>query len=179
MAFVAGNFNARASLRARAAGQQYWTYDAKSDLLALVVAADYFLLKTLEVSVDDIIVASTLGGQYELRVTAATAATVTVEMANGIQSLSGAGAADTITFLTEVTSTGADAVTLIDGAVGQLKRIILIVDGGTMTLTPTTGHGYATIVFADAADSVDLEFGALGWRVTGQGGLGTGPVVTA
>ena len=177
MAFVLGNFNARASLKARAGGQQYWSYDAKSDLLALVVAADYFLLKTNEVSVDDIIVASTLGGQYELRVTAATVAPVTVEMANGIQSLSGAGAADTITFLTELTSTSTDAITLIDGGVGQLKRIVLIVDGGTATLTPTTGHGYTTIAFADAGDSVDLEFGALGWRVTGQGGLSTGPVV--
>lgn len=179
MAFVAGNFNSRSSLRAKSSGQQHWTYDAGSDLLALVVAADYFLLKTQEVSVDDIIHASTLGGDYALRVTAATEDTVTVEMADGIQSLSGAGAADTITFLTEVTSTGVDAVTLIDGAVGQKKRIVLIVDGGTMTLTPTTGAGYATIVFADAGDSVDLEFGALGWRVTGQGGLATGPVVTA
>ena len=147
MAFVPDNFNARSSLNARAKGQQYWTYDAVADLLVLVVAADYFLLKFSELKVGD------------------------------IQSLSGAGAVDTISFLTEVTSTGADALTLIDGGVGQLKRIVLIVDGGTATLTPTTLHGATTIAFADAGDSVDLEFGALGWRVTGQGGLGTGPLV--
>ena len=177
MAFVAGNFNARSSLRARAAGQQYWTFDAVADLLVTVVAADYFLLKFRELSVGDIIQVSTLGGAYNLKVLVSTAATVTVEMATGIQSLSGAGAVDTISFLTEVTSTGTDALTLIDGGVGQKKRITLIVDGGTATLTPTTLHGASTIAFADAGDSVDLEFGALGWRVTGQGGLGTGPLV--
>lgn len=179
MAFVAGNFNSRSSLRARAGGQQYWTFDAISDLLVTVMAADYFLDKFQELSVDDIIQVSTLGGAYDLKVLTSAVGGVTVIMADSIQSITGAGAADTISRTTEVTSTSTDAITLVNGAIGQKKRIVLIVDGGTMTLTPTLGAGYATIVFADALDSVDLVFQALGWAVVAQGGLGTGPVVTA
>jgi len=177
MAFVAGNFNARSSLRARASGQQHWTFDAIADLLITVIAADYFLLKFQELSVDDIIHASTLGGTYQLKVTASSVTTVTVEMAESVQALSGAGAVDTIAYTTEVTSTGVDALTLIDGAVGQRKRIIMIVDGGTATLTPTTGLGYSTIAFADAGDRVILEMASAGgWAIVGSGGLAGGPV---
>lgn len=177
MAFDSDNFNGRSSLNARAQGQQYWVYDAGTDLLVTVVAADFFLSEYLSLQVDDIIQVSTLGGAYDLKVLTSSVGGVTVEMAQSVQSLSGAGACDTISHTTEVTSTSTDALTLIDGAVGQFKRVTLIVDGGTATLTPTTGHGYTTIAFADAGDSVDLVFGALGWRVVGQGGLGTGPLV--
>jgi len=68
-------------------------------------------------------------------------------------------------------------MTLADGDVGQLLNITLIVDGGTMTLTPANGLGYSTIAFADAGDSVQLEFKSGGWAVIGQGGISTGPVV--
>lgn len=176
MAFDGSNFNGRSSLRARASGQQYWTYDAGTDLLAAVVAADFFLDKFREVSVDDIIQVSTLGGAYNLKVTASSVSTVTVEMAESVQSLTDTGATDTISRVTEYTTTGAATTTLIDGAVGQLKTCILIVDAGNQVLTPTTGHGYTTITFADAGDTVQLQFGALGWRIIGQGGLGTGPL---
>lgn len=85
---------------------------------------------------------------------------------SGIQSLSGAGAVDVVTFTTKVTSTGANALTLADGANGQVKAIILTVDGGDATLTPTTKTGYSTIVFNDAGDSVLLQFfTTLGWMV--------------
>ncbi len=177
MGFDAGTFNARSRFRGSSKGQQYWVYDAGSDLLATLLAADFFLPEYQRLRVGHIIQVNTLGGAYNLKVLTSTVSGVTVEMAASIQSLSGAGACDVISRTTEVTSTGADALTLVDGGIGQEKRIVLIVDGGTATLTPTTGHGYTTIAFADAGDSVDLVFGALGWRVTGQGGLGTGPLV--
>jgi len=176
MAFVAGNFNARSSLRARAQGQQYWTFDAVADLLATVVAADYFLLKFRELSPDDIIQVSTLGGAYNLKVLLSTAATVTVEMADSVQAISGPGAVDTIARRTDMTTTGADAFTLIDGAVGQVKEVVLVVDGGNAVLTPTTALGWSTCTFADAGDSILLKFGTGGWALLGQGGLGTGPL---
>jgi len=177
MAFVAGNFNARSSLRARAGGQQYWTFDAVADLLVVVVAADYFLLKFRELSVGDIIQVSTLGGAYDLKVVVSTAATVTTEMAQSVQAITDSVATDTISRITEYTTTGAATTALIDGAIGQKKTCILVVDVGNQVLTPVTGHGYSTITFADAGDTVQLQFGSLGWRVIGQGGLGTGPVV--
>jgi hypothetical protein len=177
MAFDSSNFNGRSDLRSRAKGQQYFVYDAGSDLLATVMAADYFLAEYQPLSVDDIIQVSTLGGSYDLKVVTSAVGGVTVIMAASVQSLSGAGAADTITSITELTSGGADAITLIDGAIGQVKTVLLLVDGGTPVLTPTTLHGAATVTFADAGDSVTLLMGSLGWTVIAQGGLGTGPVV--
>lgn len=86
--------------------------------------------------------------------------------ASGIQTLSGAGAVNVTTFTTKVTSTGANALTLADGVNGQLKAIVLVVDGGDATLTPTTKTGYSTIVFNDAGDAVLLQFfTTLGWMV--------------
>lgn len=176
MAFNAGTFNARSSLRARAEGQQYWTYDAESDLLATVVAADFFLAEFLRLSVDDIIQVSTLGGAYNLKVLTSAVGGVTVEMAQSVQAITDSVATDTISRITEYTTTGAATTALIDGAVGQLKTCILVVDAGNQVLTPVTGHGYTTITFADAGDTVQLQFGSLGWRIIGQGGLGTGPL---
>jgi hypothetical protein len=170
MAFDSSNFNSRSSLRARAKGQQYWVYDAGSDLLATAMAANYFLSEYQGLQVDDIIQASTLGGAYDLKVVTSTVDGVTVERAGSLQALSGAGAVDTISRRTDVTSGGADALTLIDGAIGQRKTIVHVVDGGAATLTPTTGLGYSTIVFTTAGEAVELEFGTGGWAVIGFGG---------
>lgn len=78
----------------------------------------------------------------------------------------------------DVTSSSATpSASLADGAIGQLITITLTVDDGTMVVTPATRNGYATITFADAGDSVTLEFKSVGWTVIGQGGVSTGPVV--
>lgn len=81
------------------------------------------------------------------------------------QALSGAGAANITTYYTALTNTGADAITLIDGAAtGQLKKIQMIVDPGTdSTLTPTTLTGGSTIVFADVGDYVILMWSGTSW----------------
>ena len=55
----------------------------------------------------------------------------------GVQSLSGAGAVDLDNLITELTTTGANALTLADGSTsGQIKIVNMIVDGGDGTLTP-------------------------------------------
>jgi len=97
---------------------------------------------------------------------------------NSTQSLSGAGAVDITSAVTKVTTTGTDALTLADGQAGQIKVIIMIVDGGDGTLTPTTLLGGTTITFADAGDAVILLWVAtLGWVRIAQGGPGVGPVM--
>ena len=97
---------------------------------------------------------------------------------NSTQSLSGAGAVDITSAVTKVTTTGTDALTLADGQAGQIKVIIMIVDGGDGTLTPTTLLGGTTITFADAGDAVVLLWVAtLGWVRIAQGGPGVGPVM--
>lgn len=81
-----------------------------------------------------------------------------------IQSLSGAGAVNVTTAVTKLTTTGANALTLADGVNGQIKTIVMIVDGGDGTLTPTTKTGFSTITFNDIGDGVQLQFfTTVGW----------------
>ena len=165
-------------------GGQTFSIASAVDTLAVMMASGYLDPVAADLNVRDSVFMCGSDFNQVCRIKAITSGVVTVAAAGiGIvdlaQSLSGPGAADILTLTTDVTTTGADAVTLADGALGQIKIITLLVDGGTMTLTPANGLGYATIVFADLGDSVTLQFKAGGWAVIGQGGLGTGPVVTA
>ena len=91
----------------------------------------------------------------------------------GVQALSGAGAVDIINLVTEVTSTGADALTLADGTtVGQMKIITMVVDGGDATLTPTTFANGTTMTFADVNDTVCLVWAnTIGWVIVSNSGV--------
>ena len=79
-----------------------------------------------------------------------------------VQALSGAGAVDVTSLITQVTTTGADALTLANGANGQLKIITMVADGGDGTLTPTTFANGTTITFNDVGDSVLLVYNTTG-----------------
>jgi hypothetical protein len=87
-----------------------------------------------------------------------------------VQSLSGAGAVNLTDLITEITTTGADALTLANGSAGQVKIITMVVDGGDGTLTPTTLAGGSTITFNDVGDGVVLVYGTAGWVVVGNNG---------
>jgi len=86
----------------------------------------------------------------------------------GVQSLSGAGAVDLDNLITELTTTGADALTLADGTTsGQIKIINMIVDGGDGTLTPTTFANGTTITFDAVGESATLVWNStVGWVAT-------------
>ena len=86
------------------------------------------------------------------------------------QSLSGAGAVNITDLITEITTTGANALTLANGSAGQVKIITMIVDGGNGTLTPATLAGGTTITFNDVGDGVVLVYGTAGWVVVGNNG---------
>ena len=89
---------------------------------------------------------------------------------SGTQSLSGAGAVDVTNMITEVTTTGADALTLADGAEGQHKYITMIVDADDGTLTPAHLNGGSTITFAAVGDAVHLLFTNSAWQIVGING---------
>ena len=94
-------------------------------------------------------------------------------LVGSVQSLSGAGAVNVTTHVTEVTTTGsAAALTLANGTVGQIKIITLAVDGGgNAVLTPTTLAGNTTITFEDATDTVMLVYvTSVGWTVVSNQG---------
>jgi hypothetical protein len=90
----------------------------------------------------------------------------------GTQSLSGAGAVDITNAFTALTTTGAaQALTLANGTVGEIKVITHVVDGGSAVLTPTTPLGFATITFTAAGDSAMLVYTAAGWAIIGSRGV--------
>ncbi len=88
-----------------------------------------------------------------------------------IQSLSGPGAVNITSLATAFTSTGTgDALTLADGAQGQLKTIIYVAEaagGDTGVLTPTNLGSATTITFNAVGDSVTLQFVGTDWWVVG------------
>ena len=100
--------------------------------------------------------------------TITTNATYGKSIRGGVQALSGAGAVDTDNLITELTTTGANALTLADGTTsGQVKIINMIVDGGDGTLTPTTFANGSTITFDAVAESATLVWNStIGWVAT-------------
>ena len=95
----------------------------------------------------------------------------TTYTAGGVQTLTGAGAVNLTTDLTLLVVTGADALTLADGVVGQRKIIKVKTDGGTATLTPTNLADGTTLAFADVNDSVELIFADSNWQVVSNNGV--------
>jgi len=93
------------------------------------------------------------------------------DLKTSVQSLSGAGAIDLVTGVTEVTTTAADALTLANGTVGQIKIIVMKVDGGDGTITPVTFAGGSTITMNDVGDSVMLTYATtIGWVLVANNG---------
>ena len=93
------------------------------------------------------------------------------DLKTSVQTLSGAGAIDVVTGVTEVTTTAADALTLANGTVGQIKIIVMKVDGGDGTITPVTFAGGTTIAMNDVGDSVMLTYATtIGWVLVANNG---------
>ena len=87
------------------------------------------------------------------------------------QALSGAGAVNLTDMLTSLTSTGsAQALTLANGTLGQIKIISHVVDGGSAVLTPTTKIGFSTITFTGVGESAMLVYTAAGWAIVALNG---------
>ena len=87
------------------------------------------------------------------------------------QALSGAGAVNLTDMLTSLTTTGAaQALTLANGTLGQIKIISHVVDGGSAVLTPTTKIGFTTITFTGVGESAMLVYTAAGWAIVALNG---------
>lgn len=87
------------------------------------------------------------------------------------QALSGAGAVNVTDMLTSLTTTSAaQALTLANGTIGQIKIICHVVDGGSAVLTPTTKIGFNTITFTAVGDSAMLIYTAAGWDIVALNG---------
>jgi len=91
-----------------------------------------------------------------------------------VQSLSGAGAVNITSLGTAFTSTATgNALTLADGAQGQIKTVIYVAEaagGDTGVLTPTNLGSATTVTFNAVGDSVTLQFAGTDWWVVGLRG---------
>ena len=99
------------------------------------------------------------------------ALTVNGGLIGSVQTLSGAGAVNLTTSTTSFTSTLlGNALTLADGAQGQIKIIVYIAEtagGDTGILTPTNLGSATTITFNTIGDAVTLQFVGTDWWVVG------------
>jgi hypothetical protein len=91
-----------------------------------------------------------------------------------VQALSGPGAVNITQLTTAFTSTATgNALTLADGAAGQIKTIVYVAEaagGDTGVLTPANLGAYTTITFNAVGDSVILQFiGADWWVISARG----------
>lgn len=83
--------------------------------------------------------------------------------------ISGAGAIPVTASLVEITTTGADAMTLADGVEGQILHLLFVSDGGDATITPSNFANGTTLTLADVNDSAILMFTNGSWYMMGAG----------
>lgn len=83
----------------------------------------------------------------------------------GIDILTGGGAIRTDTLTTEIVTTGAQAFSLADGALGQIKILNMKTHGGDATITPDTFSNATNIIFNAKDDNVTLVFTSNGWVI--------------
>ena len=101
----------------------------------------------------------------------------TFDNINGsVQALGGPGAVNLTTYTTAFTSTAAgNALTLANGAQGQIKNIVYVAEaagGDTGVLTPTNLGAGTTITFNAVGDSCQLQFiGTDWWAVSLRGAV--------
>lgn len=97
------------------------------------------------------------------------------------QALSGPGAVNVTTYLTNYTSTGgAQALTLAAGVrPGQLKKVKHIVDGGAGVLTPVALSGGTTITFTSVGEVAILLWTGATWVMIDSGNEGGGATLPA
>jgi hypothetical protein len=89
------------------------------------------------------------------------------------QSASGNASASLSTAITNFTlTTGSDTLTLANGSAGQIKIITVIAGAGSLTITPATRLGYASITATNAGDAVVLMYinNTSGWAVLSNQG---------
>ncbi len=168
-------------------GAKIFSYLSSADSVATMLGSGYFANASWQVQVGDIIdLVSTASGVEVARsiVTAVTAGTsVTIANDGVLASTTKAGATLVVPITAAyvaMTTGGAEALTLADGYPGQVITLNLTTDGGDGTLTPATSTGWATIVFADAGDTMTLKYidDTVGWIITGGTGVAAPPVIT-
>jgi len=96
--------------------------------------------------------------------------TLTGALLTSVNTLQGVGAVSLTTTTTILVTTGANAITLASGAVGQIKVITMRTRVGDATLTPTALEGGLTLTFNTVGDTVALVYNGAKWAIISNNG---------
>lgn len=77
------------------------------------------------------------------------------------------------------TTLGVMALSLADGTEGQIKKIVMTVDGGDCVITPANLAVGATLRLTDAGSSFSLQFSGTSWKVISKIGVATVTITAA
>ena len=88
-----------------------------------------------------------------------------LDLYKSVDSATGGGAISLTTGVTFISTTGTEAYSLADGVEGQMKIIIMKVDGGNATITPDNLVGFTAVRFTDVNNSVMFLYGSTGWNI--------------
>lgn len=181
MAFDINNFKEVGGNRNFVDGGQVYTLHSSTDTVSTMLADSYLDDLNGTLNVRDTIILN--GSDFTQVARIATNSTGVVKVTSAqvhspAEELVSPGAVGLTTLITDLQSSGADAITIADGVIGQVKIINFTIDGGNpVTLTPATPLGFSTAAFGSIGDSLTLLFCALGWVVIGTGGVGTGTTI--
>jgi hypothetical protein len=62
---------------------------------------------------------------------------------------------------------GGDIVTVANGTTGQRMTFVCVDATGTTTITPATFNGGTSVTFDAVGDSIEIQYGSLGWSIIG------------
>ena len=88
-----------------------------------------------------------------------------LDLYKSVDNATGGGAISLTTGVTFISTTGTEAYSLADGVEGQMKIIIMKVDGGNATITPDNLVGFTAVRFTDVNNSVMFLYGSTGWNI--------------
>jgi len=154
-------------------GGQVYSVHSDSDTLAEMMAPGYLNAKNETFNSKDSVLFSANDGSQLAQINISTSGNITVQIikVDNFDSVTGGGDIDAIFPVTLISTGGAEGYVLKDGVPGQRKTLILQVDGGNATVTPTNFIN-TNIIFGDKGDSVEMIFTSqVGWVVTAQNGV--------
>ncbi len=88
-----------------------------------------------------------------------------LDLYRSVENVTGGGALSTTTGVSLISTTDTEEYTLADGIEGQIKILVMKVDGGNATITPDNLIGWTSIRFNNVHDNVQLLYGSTGWNI--------------
>jgi hypothetical protein len=117
-------------------------------------------------------------GRYRARYVDSAVGINAIYPTGAAQAISGAGVVTLTEVVTNYTSGGAaEALTLADGEIGQIKTVNHAVDGGSGVLTPANFVDGTTVTFTAVSESWTGMFTTAGWSTLRIDGLSALPVI--